>query len=174
MSARETEPGAGCRREKATRQVTGRIVLICFVAFFAVVAGVNAVMIRAAVSTFSGIETENPYQAGLAFEREILAAEAQDALHWRVSGKVSVDAGATVVEVIATDADGRPLAGLQATGRLIHPTDRRSDHEVQLGEDAPGTFRGRTEAVAGQWSLVIELSRDGTRLFRSRNRVFMR
>ena len=73
MSARETEPGAGCRREKATRQVTGRIVLICFVAFFAVVAGVNAVMIRAAVSTFSGIETENPYQAGLAFEREILA-----------------------------------------------------------------------------------------------------
>jgi nitrogen fixation protein FixH len=156
------------------RQVTGRMVLICFVAFFAVVAGVNAVMIRAAVSTFSGIETENAYQAGLAFEREIAAVEAQDALHWRVSAKVSEDAGATLVEVIAADSAGRPLAGLQAAGHLVHPTDRRSDHEVPLGEDAPGKFRGRTDAVVGQWSLVIELSRDGTRLFRSRNRVFMR
>jgi nitrogen fixation protein FixH len=150
------------------------MVFICLVAFFAVVAGVNAVMIRAAVSTFSGIETENPYQAGLAFEQEVVAAAAQEALHWRVSAKVSGDAGATLVEVVAADSAGRPLAGLEATGHLLHPTDRRSDHELALIEDAPGKFEGRTDAVVGQWSLVIELSRDGTRLFRSRNRVFMR
>jgi nitrogen fixation protein FixH len=171
MSARESGPGAGCRPKK---EVTGRMVLICLVAFFAVVAGVNAIMIRAAVSTFSGIETENAYQAGLSFEREMVAAEAQEALHWRVSAKVSEVAGATLVEVIAADAAGRPLAGLQAAGHLVHPTDRRSDHKVPLGEDAVGTFHGRTDAVVGQWSLVIELSRDGTRLFRSRNRVFLR
>jgi nitrogen fixation protein FixH len=174
MSVRETEPGAGCRPEKAMREVTGRMVLICLVAFFAVVAGVNAIMIRAAVSTFSGIDTENAYQAGLAFEQEVVAAEAQDALHWRVSAQVSEVAGATLLDVVAVDAAGRPLAGLQATGHLVHPTDRRSDHEVPLDEDASGKFHGRTEAVVGQWSLVIELSRDGTRLFRSRNRVFVR
>ena len=55
------------------------MVLICLVAFFAVVAGVNGIMIRAAVSTFGGVETGNAYQAGLAFAQEIAAVEAQDA-----------------------------------------------------------------------------------------------
>jgi nitrogen fixation protein FixH len=148
------------------------MVLICLVAFFAVVAGVNAVMIRAAVSTFGGLETENSYQAGVAFAREIAAVEAQDALHWQVRAKVSADADTTLLEVIATDAAGGPLEGLQATAHLSHPMDKRADHIVSLNEDAPGKFGGRTVSVVGQWTLVIELTRDGTRLFRSKNRVF--
>jgi len=161
----------GGRRPK---EVTGRMVLVCFVAFFAVVAGVNAVMIRAAVSTFGGVDTENSYQAGLAFAREIAAVEAQDARHWDVRARVAADAGATALEVVAVDAAGTPLAGLEATARLVHPTDKRADHVVALSETAPGRFKGHTDELVGQWALVIELSRDGNRLFRSRNRVFMR
>ena len=48
--------------------------LVCLVAFFGVVAAVNAVHDPAAVSTFGGVETESSYQAGLAFSREIAAA----------------------------------------------------------------------------------------------------
>ena len=55
MSAREETTGQGGR----PKEVTGRMVLACLLAFFAVVAGVNALMIRAAVSTFGGVETEN-------------------------------------------------------------------------------------------------------------------
>ena len=151
------------------------MVFICLVAFFAVVAGVNAIMIRAAVSTFGGVETESSYQAGLAFAREIAAVAAQDALHWQVKAKVSGAAGATLVEVTAADAAGRPLAGLQATARLVHPTDRRADH----ARGARRSVRRDSSADAaaplvGQWELVIELSRDGARLFRSKNRVFLR
>ena len=69
------------------REVTGRMVLVGLVAFFAAVAGVNAVMIWAAVSTFGGVETESSYQAGLAFARETAAVAAQDALHWQVKAK---------------------------------------------------------------------------------------
>ena len=75
------------------KELTGRMVLFCLVAFFAVVAGVNAIMIRAAVSTFGGVETANAYQAGLAFAREIAEAAAQDALHWQVKAKVSAGGG---------------------------------------------------------------------------------
>ena len=57
------------------RPVTGRMVLFCLIGFFAVVAGVNAIMIRAAVSTFSGVETANSYQEGVTFAREEAAAE---------------------------------------------------------------------------------------------------
>lgn len=168
----------GARPKKATpqasHQVTGRMVLVCLIAFFAVIAGVNAIMIRAAVSTFGGVETGNAYQTGLAFAREIAAADAQDSLHWDVRAKVSDAAGATELEVTAADAGGRPLTGMTATARLMHPADKRADHVVALTDAAPGVFKGNTDAVAGQWVLVIELARDGTRMFRSSNRVFIR
>jgi nitrogen fixation protein FixH len=178
MSARDSINGGSARPNaaapQATRQLTGRMVLICLIAFFAVIAGVNAIMIRAAVSTFGGVETGNAYQAGVAFAREIAAAEAQDALHWNVRAEVSAAPGATVLEITAADAVGRPLTGLAATARLMHPADKRADHIVALTEGAPGIFKGRTDAVAGQWAVVIELARDGTRMFRSSNRVFIR
>jgi nitrogen fixation protein FixH len=170
ISVNDTTTGAGCR----PKEVTGRMVLICLVAFFAVVAGVNGIMIRAAVSTFGGVETANSYQAGLAFAREIAAVESQDELHWDVRGKLTTDAGQTRLELIATDASGQALSGLDATARLVHPADRRLDHDIPLRAAGPGKFRGRVDVAAGHWALAIELSRDGTRLFRSRNQVFLR
>jgi nitrogen fixation protein FixH len=146
-------------------------VLVGLVAFFAAVAGVNAIMIWAAVSTFGGVETESSYQAGLVFARETAAVAAQDALHWQVKAKVSGAAAATLVEVVAAD---RPVSGLQAVARLVHPNDKRADHLVVLNEGAPGQFRGHSGPLVGQWALVIELSREGTRMFRSKNRIFLR
>jgi len=173
MSTEVSEKGNNTGERARPRELTGRMVLACLVAFFAVVAGVNVVMIRAAVSTFGGIETENAYQAGLAFAREIAAVEAQEALRWKVSGSLKSGAADTVVEVIATDATGAPLENLQGTARLLHLADKRADHAVPLGQIGPGVLMGRTDPVAGQWMLLIELSRDGTTAFRSKNRVFM-
>jgi nitrogen fixation protein FixH len=162
------------RDGRRPKEVTGRMVLVCLVAFFVAVAGVNAVMIRAAVSTFGGVETESAYQAGLAFARETAAVAAQDALRWQVKAKVSAAVDATLVELVATDAGGRPLTGLQAFARLAHPTDKRADHVFELHETAPGRFQGTAGAAVGQWAFEIELSREGARMFRSRNRVFLR
>ena len=107
------------------------------------VAGVNAVMIGAAVSTFGGVETESSYQAGLAFAREAAAVAAQDALHWQVEAKVSARCGRDGwSRSWRPMRGGRPLTGLQAIARLAHPTDRRADRTVQLGEIVPGRFRG--------------------------------
>jgi nitrogen fixation protein FixH len=158
---------------KCPRPVTGRMVLICLIAFFGVVSLVNAIMIRFAVTSFGGVETASSYQAGLAFGRESAAARAQDERHWRVKAKVLPAAGATTVEIDARDAAGQPLAGLTASAQLAHPTDRRADQTVRLSEAATGHFRGTAGALAGQWDLVIELARDETRLFRSRNRVIL-
>ena len=156
------------------RELTGRMVLICLVSFFAVVAGVNAVMIKAAVSTFGGVETENSYQAGLAFTGQIVASRVQDALHWRVDAKVLPNATTTLIELTVTDDGGMPPTGLQAAGLLAHPTDKRADRALSFEEQGLGKFRGHAAAAHGQWILEIELSRSGERLFRSRNRVFLR
>jgi nitrogen fixation protein FixH len=158
---------------QSPRPVTGRMVLFCLIAFFAIVALANGLLVRFALTTFGGLETASSYQAGFAFAREAAAARAQDERHWQVNAKVLPAAGATAVEIDARDAEGRPLAGLEASAQLAHPTDRRADQFVGLREAAAGRFRGTVGALAGQWDLVIELSRDGTRLFRSRNRVLL-
>lgn len=155
------------------RPLTGRTVLLCFLGFFGLVTAVNAIMIFAAVSTFGGVEAASSYQAGLAFSRESAAAQAQAARHWSVTARVRPDGQATRVDVDARGTDGAPITGLTATARLIHPADARADHPVALSELSAGTFRGTTVPVTGQWDVIIELSRDGERLFRSRNRVVL-
>jgi nitrogen fixation protein FixH len=155
------------------KPLTGRFVLVCLIAFFAVISLANGIMIRAAVTTFGGVETASSYQAGLAYGREAAAAQAQSALHWQVKAAVRPSAGKTLVDIDARDADGAPLSGLRATALLSHPTDRRADRAVALNEDASGRFRGTAGRIVGQWDLVIELSRGAERVFRSRNRVVL-
>jgi len=157
------------------RKLTGRAVLAWLVAFFGVVFAVNGVLVHYALSTFGGVETQSSYQAGLAFEREVAAVEAQDELHWQVNAHVApARDGSTAIDIAAKDASGRALTGLKVTARLLHPTDERSDHAVSVGEVAPGQFHGATAIAAGQWDLVVELSRGDARMFRSRNRVVLR
>jgi nitrogen fixation protein FixH len=167
MSTLAGEPCGG-------RPITGRVVLLCLIAFFAVISLVNGIMIRFAVTTFGGVETASSYQAGLKFSRENAAVQAQDALHWQVNASARSEGGRTLVQITARDSEGRPVAGLSATAILSHPTDHRADEAVALDENATGQFRGTVPAVAGQRDLVIELARDGERMFRSRNRVVLR
>jgi nitrogen fixation protein FixH len=158
-----------------SKKVTGRMVFICVVAFFGVVAGVNSIMIYAAVSTFGGVETESSYQAGRVFAREVSAAHEQDALHWQVGATITPADGTTSrVEVVALDAADAPIRNLAAHATLSHPTDRRFDQALPLTELSPGRFAGSSTRTAGQWDLVIELDRDGARMFRSKNRITVR
>jgi nitrogen fixation protein FixH len=156
------------------RPLTGRTVLFSLIAFFGVVASVNAIMIRAAVTTFGGVETASSYQAGLKFSRENAAVRAQDALHWQVNASTHAAGERTRVEVSARDANGGQINGLTATAVLSHPMDRRADETVTLSEDSGGHFVGSAAAVSGQRDLIIELSRNGERMFRSRNRIVLR
>jgi nitrogen fixation protein FixH len=158
-----------------TRELTGKHVLFWLVGFFAMVFAVNGVLVKAATSTFGGVETSSSYKAGLMFKQDIAAAEEQDALHWRVDGKIARHAGgAAVLDISARNDAGSPLAGLDATARLAHPADERLDHLVTLDRVGPGQFHGETQANAGQWELIIDLYRGDVRMFRSRSRVTLR
>lgn len=152
------------------RPLTGRTVLLCFVAFFGVVFTANFFLIRAAVTSFGGVETESSYKAGLAFKAESEAAAAQEARHWQVAAHI----GDGRVEMNARDAQGLPLAGLDVAMRFHHPTDRRLDVTLDPVPAGAGVWRAAEDVPPGQWDLVIELSRDGERLFRSTNRVIVR
>lgn len=154
------------------RELTGKHVLFCLLGFFGIVVGVNAVMVKAATSTFGGVETTSSYKAGLLFEQDVARAERQDELHWQVAGKIGREkGGAAVLDISARDAAGAPITGLSAQARLAHPVDERLDHVVALDRVGAGLFHGRAVAQPGQWELVVDLYRDGARVFRSRSRV---
>jgi len=166
---------AKAARARQPRELTGWMVLYLMVAFFAVVIGVNAFMAHEALSTFGGVETDSSYKAGQMFERDVAMAKAQDAQHWQVDAKVTAaaDRGA-LLDIVARDASGAPLAGMTATALFARPTDQRLDRAVAVTETGAGHFRGTADIAAGQWDLIIELSRQGDRLFRSKNRVVIR
>jgi len=170
----QSEANIEQRRARWPRQVTGRMVLFCLLAFFGVVFAVNGVLIDAALSTFSGLDTESSYQAGRMFEHEVALAKEQDAQHWRVNAKLTPTADGERVDIEARDAAGQPLIGYDATAMFERPTDRRLDRTVTTAIDSPGHFHGSANLAAGQWDLVIELTRNGEREFRSINRVILR
>ncbi len=160
---------------RKTRELTGKHVLFCLLAFFGAVFAVNAVMIKAATSTFGGVETSSSYKAGLMFEREISRAEQQDELHWQVDGKIARDkAGEAMLDISARDAKGVPVAGVTAQARLAHPADERLDHVIALDRVNAGRFHGAVQAPACQWDLIVDLYRGEARVFRSRSRVTLR
>lgn len=159
-------------RPQAQRPVTGRMVLCWMVGFFAIIAAVNAMMITLAVSTFGGVETESSYKAGRLFAREVAAAREQNARNWQVTASVRPESdGRQRVELAARDADGRPIGRLAGSIRLSHPADRRADRTGFIEETGAGHYVSRLDAPPGQWHLVIELLKDGERIFYSKSRV---
>jgi nitrogen fixation protein FixH len=162
-------------KQKQARILTGRHVLQWLVAFFGIVFAVNGVLVRAAISTFGGVETLSSYRAGLQFEQEVGLVQRQDALHWQVTGKLARDsAGVAVLDVTARDAQGAPLSGLTADARLAHPADDRLDRVIAVRSVAGGVFHGAAQAQPGQWELIVDLYRGDQRVFRSRSRVSLR
>src|SRR5208282_4105676 len=158
------------RGRKQPRELTGRMVLICFLGFFGVVFGANGLLVHKALSTFGGVETASSYRAGQLFERDVAMAKAQNAQHWQVEATVTPAAdGSALLDIVAHDA-----AGMDATATFERPIDRRLDRSIAVSEDASGHFHGSAAISPGQWDLVIELSRQGERQFRSKNRIVLR
>jgi nitrogen fixation protein FixH len=161
-------------RQERPREVTGRTVLVWLIGFFGFVFVVNAVMVRAATSTFGGVETRSSYRAGQMFESEVARATRQQALGWRVDGSLTRGGGQAVLDIRVRDASGMPVTGLAADARLAHPVDERQDHAVTVGRVGAGRFRGEAAAHPGQWELIVDFYRGSERVFRSRSRVTLK
>jgi nitrogen fixation protein FixH len=156
------------------RKLTGRMVLATMISFFAVIIGVNAFMAHEALSTFRGVDADSAYRAGQVFEHEVSLAKAQDAEHWQVDAKVTPADGTAMLDIDARDASGAPISGMTTTAVFARPTDRRLDRTAAVSESRPGHYRGTAAIEPGQWDLILELSRQGNRLFRSKNRVVIK
>jgi nitrogen fixation protein FixH len=155
------------------KELTGRKVLAMLVAFFGVVMVVNFAMMKAAISTFGGVDTKSSYEAGRMFEGEVAKAAAQTARDWQVSEHLTASGDEQVLTIELSDAHGAPVTGVDVEATLAHPVDERNDVTVALAEVAAGAYRGHAVVPAGVWEIDLLVVRGNEQLFRSKNRVIV-
>ena len=162
----------------AGREITGRHVLVVLVGFFGVVFAVNGVMTWAALSTFSGIETQDAYQRGRAYNATLEAAAAQARLGWTVAVEPRFAAGAdghdAVVEFTVRDGNGAPVSGLEGAVTFWRPVVEGKDTTVPVVEERRGEYRAASTLPApGRWELRFDLTRPGGAPFYLQQRVWV-
>ena len=153
-------------------RLTGKKVLAILVGFFSVIITVNMVMAYVAVTTFSGMQTQRPYEAGLKFNHAIAKAKVQQEQHWSVDTHIErAGDGKVRLTFALADQQGAAIVDQHLSVHLVSPVDSRNDAVFALVADGPGRYRGVTQAGAGQWDLVIEAKRSEDAVFRSVSRV---
>lgn len=153
--------------------LTGRKVLAMLIAFFGVVMVVNFFMMKAAISTFGGVDTKSSYEAGRLFEGEVAKAAAQTARDWQVNAHLTPSGADQVLAVDLRDGGGAPVTGVAVEATLAHPVDERNDVTFKLAEAGAGAYRGQAAVPAGVWELNLLIVRGDQQLFRSKNRVIV-
>lgn len=134
-----------------TKQFTGRHMAIVMVAFFSVVIGVNFVMARDAIHTFSGTVVENSYVASQQFNGWLRDADSQDRLGWRA--RASAEPGNRIAVALASPAGhvGRATVTVDAE----HPLGLLKSQHLTLTEERPGIFAAVHTLPPGRWRLRI-------------------
>ena len=140
---------------KGGREITGKHVLIGFVAAFALIIGVNVLMAVQAVRTFPGLEVKNGYVASQTFNER---KAAQEALGWTTSAEL---VGSELV-LSVNGPDGHPVEVRELNATLGRPTEAKDDREPAF------VFNGQAyvapmELHDGNWDLrLVAIAQDGT------------
>ena len=150
----------------------GRYIPWLFVAGFAIVVGVNAIMITFAIGSFSGLYTPKPRERGLHYNDVVAEQKVRDALGWRIETAWRADTGR--LELAVSDAAGQPLTGARVSAELVRPVEKRPPVGVTLAMIDAGKFAGFIELpVRGNWDLDVVVERDGNRFAQTR-RIFLK
>jgi len=132
-----------------------------FVGAMGFVVAVNGVLAWLALSTWTGIETEDYYQKGLAYNQNLKGAARQTELGWKVKASlagISRDRAPGPFRVSATYSDrtGKSVEGLSIRAHLIRPVHEGYDRSTELKPTAPGRYVGRLDVpLPGQWDIRL-------------------
>lgn len=155
------------------RRITGRMVLIGFIAFFGVIAAVNGVFMYMAINTWPGLTTEDAYIKGLNYNQTLADGERQTALGWRSDVTLSADGQAMVV---LTDPSGNAVSGLIVSVEFARPVGSLETHTVALSETMPGTYTGPfAPTEKGRWKADVNaVTADNATSFRMMHDIMVR
>jgi nitrogen fixation protein FixH len=141
----------------------GRWIPWSFVGLFFLVLAVNGTMIAIAVSSFTGLETTNAYQRGLAYNNRLAAAAEQESLGWTAVLEVaSLGNRRAALAFELTDRLGKPITSADVAASLLRPVQAGHDLQVQLDDRGDGRYGAEVDLpLPGQWDVQLTaLARD--------------
>lgn len=152
-----------------------------FVGGMLLVIAVNVVLVAYAIGTFPGLETEDAYRKGIAYNDTLASARAQEARGWSIDVRYApraaaepagaVRAGELVITLV--DKVGEPIGGLDVSAALVRPTHAGLDTRVALAPRSLGEYRAETLLpLAGQWDVRVS-ARRGDEDFQATRRIIV-
>ena len=147
----------------AVREITGKHVLIGFVAAFGIIIGVNILLAVSAIRSFPGLEVRNGYIASQSFDTR---RTAQQALGWELQAGVTDG----TLYLAFTDAAGQPVRPARIEASVGRPTEDADDTLPTLTW-AGERFEATVALGKGKWILRLNAyAEDGT-LFHQRREL---
>lgn len=150
---------------KGDRWIPWMIVL-----FFVVFMVVDAVMVTLAVTTQTGVVTEQAYEKGLAYNDTLKSVAEQETWGWKETLSLSGDNLAFSLK----DNDGTPVPVDAAKALAVRPVQSGSDFSIPLKENADGSFS--TEMAfphRGQWAIRV-FATSGKRTYQTETLVVVK
>jgi nitrogen fixation protein FixH len=129
------------------KQLTGRKVLLIFLAFFGVILTANMTLLYLASGSFPGLVVKNSYVASQEWDSK---AAAQKALGWTTAAEYRDG----VLMVTISGRDGAPVTGLSVTAIAGRPASDRDDMRLELAATAQG-YTAPLALAPGTWQVAI-------------------
>jgi len=146
---------------------TGRRILIGLSAFFLSVFAANGVMVYYALSTFDGVETDDAYRKGRAYNHVLEADAAQTALGWTTTietkSSILAEGVSVYATVTVTTADGEATPLQEPVLTFWRPTVQGMDKQIKIVPAGDGSYQGvaRLEQP-GNWIVRLDaLTQEG-------------
>ena len=131
--------------EQVIKKSDGRFILMCFVAFFALIVVVNSIFIYMALNTHSGVVTQQPYEKGLAYNETLAKAKTQPDLEHTVSYESGVLRWSL------------PMGNAVVNANIVRPVQDGYDFEIPLKHMGGGIYEANpTLPLKGAWTAKLK------------------
>jgi nitrogen fixation protein FixH len=147
--------------------LNGWHVLAAFVAFFGLIFAVNGLFMYQAIHTFPGQTVDNPYEAGIEYNRTLAQKAAEAQLGW----KAEVVKDDTAIRLIVVDRAGRPVQGLRIAAKLERPATERGRVFMALKPAGPGVYEAPARGLTGAWDLSATAHDAAGHVFEAQRRL---
>ena len=152
-----TFPSDTSASQPMERVVPGRWIPWVFVGLFLLVLAVNGTMIAIAISTFTGLETTQAYEKGLAYNNRLAAVAEQERLGWNAAlGVTSAGEQRVSLTFDLTDQLGSPITSADVKAVLLRPVQEGHDMTVRLDDQGHGHYAAEVALpLPGQWDIQL-------------------
>ena len=144
------------------KPLTGRHMLVMFVAFFGVVAAVNMLMATVAIRSWTGLVVENSYVASQHFNSDVVVLKKSAELG--ISHRLHIERGKLLLSL--QDAGGKPVDAESVQMQFERPFGKTREQNLVATRIAPGQYEASAFLAAGVWNGQLSAALNGDEFWR--------